>query len=63
MIYGRVLQPEEIVAKLDQVDAAALRRVARRIAKSGPPALAAVGPLTQNGGLESYDRIAARFAH
>jgi predicted Zn-dependent peptidase len=63
MIYGRVPTPEEIVAKLDQVDAAALRRVAKRIMTSGAPAFAAVGPLSEGGGLESYDRLAARFAH
>ena len=40
------------------VDAAALRRFAARLLKSGSPSLAALGPVK---GLESYDRFAARF--
>lgn len=62
MIHGRVLTPDEIIKKLDQVDAAALQRVAKRVLTSGAPALAAVGPLASSG-LESYEHIAARFAH
>ena len=57
MIFGRPLSVEEITERVDAVDAAALRRFAARITGS-KPAIAAVGPLS---GLESYDRIAARF--
>lgn len=64
-VHGRVLPTDEMIAKVDQVDAAAVRRFASRFL--GPdataPAIAAVGPLEgKSGGLESYDRLAARFA-
>tara|TARA_R110000824_G_scaffold118960_19_gene272632 strand:+ start:50610 stop:51887 length:1278 start_codon:yes stop_codon:yes gene_type:complete len=63
-VHGRVLPIDEMISKVDEVDAAAVRRFAGRFL--GPdakaPALAAVGPLAgAGGGLESYDRLAARF--
>lgn len=58
MVFGRVLPVDEIIAKVDAVDAAALRRFAGRFAGASKPAVAAVGPIQD---LESYDRIAARF--
>ncbi len=58
MIFGRPLSVEEITERVDAVDAAALRRFAGRITASNP-SIAAVGPLS---GLETHDRIAARFA-
>lgn len=64
-VHGRVLPIDEVISKVDQVDAAAVRRFASRfLSKSSPaPALAAVGPLKgAGGGLESYERLAARFA-
>jgi len=64
MIHGRVLPVEELIAKVDEVDAGAVRRYAERLARGPGLALSAIGPLGgQGGGLESYDRIAARFAH
>ena len=62
-VHGRVLPIEEMIGKVDQVDAAAIRRFAGRFGgKASAPALAAVGPLKgAGGGLESYDRLAARF--
>jgi predicted Zn-dependent peptidase len=61
-VHGRVLPMEEMIGKVDQVDAAALRRFAGRFLGKSAPAVAAVGPLQgAGGGLESYDRIAARF--
>lgn len=64
MIHGRVLPVDELIAKVDEVDAGAVRRYAERLAKGPGLALSAIGPLGgQGGGLESYDRIAARFAH
>ncbi len=57
MVFDRVLPVDEIKARVDAVDAAALRRFAARITANAP-ALAAVGPLS---GLETYDKIAARF--
>ena len=63
MIHGRVLPVDELIEKVDAVDAAAVRRYAERLLKGPGLALSAIGPLGgQGGGLESYDRIAARFA-
>jgi predicted Zn-dependent peptidase len=62
-VHGRVLPVDEVIRKVDEVDAAAVRRFVGRLLKTPEPALAAVGPLSgREGGLESYDRIAARFA-
>ena len=58
LAYGRVMSEAEIAEKIEAVDAAALRRFAARLLKSGSPSLAALGPVK---GLESYDRFAARF--
>ena len=56
--YGRVLGVDELIAKVDAVDAAALRTFAQRICETGNPAIAAVGPVKR---LESRDRFAQRF--
>ncbi len=56
-VFGRVLDIDEIVGRIDAVDAAAVRRVAQRVL-SGTPTLSALGPVT---GLESYEKIAKRF--
>jgi predicted Zn-dependent peptidase len=45
LAYGRPLDPAEIVARVDAVDAAAVQRLARRVA-SGPLAVAALGPVS-----------------
>jgi predicted Zn-dependent peptidase len=58
LTFGRIVSVEEIVAKIEAVDEAAVRRVAGRILSSRPT-VAAVGPA---GRLESYDAIAERFA-
>jgi hypothetical protein len=58
LIYGRPLATDEIVARIEAVDAVAVRRVARRIAGGGKPTIAALGPL---GRLASYEAVAARF--
>ena len=54
---GRVQSVAEIVAQIDAVDSAALKRYAARI--MADPAIAAVGPV---GKLERHDVFAARFA-
>jgi len=59
LIFGRPLPTDELIAKIDAVDAAAICRVAARIIGAGKPSVAALGPI---GRLENYDRIAARFA-
>jgi predicted Zn-dependent peptidase len=58
LIYGRPLATDEIVARIEAVDAAAVRRVARRIAGAGKPTVAALGPLER---LAPYEAVAARF--
>ena len=58
LIYGRTLSTDEVVSRLDQVDAMAVRRAGRRVFASRPT-LAALG---QTGKLESYESLAGRFA-
>jgi predicted Zn-dependent peptidase len=58
LIHNRPIPYEEIVAKIEAVDAAAVRRVARRLLE-GDLTLAALGPID---GLESLDKIASRLA-
>lgn len=58
LLFGRPLDIDEVLASVDRVDAAAVRKVAERVMRQGPPAVAALGPVEQ---LESYTRFAARF--
>ncbi len=57
LIYGRPLSPEEIVGKVEAVDAAAVGRAARRLV-AGRPTLATLGPI---GRVEPFDRLVARL--
>lgn len=57
LVHGRPLATEEIVAAVDAVDEAAIRRVAQRVL-NGPVGVAAVGAI---GRLADYERLAARF--
>ncbi len=57
MIYGRPLEVSEIVAKIEAVDVAAVRRFAARLAASRLT-LASLGPI---GRVEAFDRVAARL--
>jgi hypothetical protein len=50
---------KELIERLEAVDKTAVRKFASGVAKKGPLSLAALGPLEK---LESYDRVAARFA-
>jgi predicted Zn-dependent peptidase len=59
LIFGRPIPLEEIVAKIDEVDPQAIRRVANRVFSTAAPSLAAIGPLSR---LESYDILTRRFA-
>ncbi|MBV9903527.1 MAG: insulinase family protein [Alphaproteobacteria bacterium] len=56
--YGRVLPIEELIAKLDAVDATAVRRFGEGVLNAGRPAIAAVGPVDH---LEPFDTFARRF--
>lgn len=58
LIHGRTLTTAEIIAEVEAVDAAALRRFAGRILGGPAPTMAAIGPI---GRLESYAAFAARF--
>ena len=48
----------EIVAQLDVIDAAQVKRYAAKVMSRGAPTIAAVGPIA---GLESHDSFARRF--
>jgi predicted Zn-dependent peptidase len=58
LIFGRPVAPAELVEKVEAVDAAAVARVARTLTAARPT----VAALGQVGGLESFERIAARLA-
>ncbi len=58
LVYGRVVPIEEIVAKVNAVEAADVARLARRIFATAPT-LAAVGPLRR---LEPLDTLRRRLA-
>jgi predicted Zn-dependent peptidase len=56
--YGRVLGVQELIDRVDAVDAAHLRRFAENLCRRGGPAMAAVGPVKR---LESREVFAHRF--
>ncbi len=56
--YGRVLAVEEMIEKLEAVDAAAVRRFGSQVMQSTSPSVATVGPA---GKLERYGIFAGRF--
>ena len=58
LVHGRPLPLPELLAKLEAVDTAAIRRAAANLRRQ-KPVLTALGPLAS---LEAYDRIAARLA-
>jgi len=57
---GRVQSAAEIVAQLDAIDAAAVKRYAARVMQGANPTIAAVGPV---GKLESHAAFARRFGN
>ncbi len=57
LVYGKPLDPAELVSNIEAVDEDALRRVARRLIE-GTPTLTALGPID---GIEDYQRIVARL--
>ena len=58
LIYGRPLPPDEIIERIDAVDADAVTAAARRLIDDGRPTVTALGPIS---GLDSYDSIASRL--
>jgi predicted Zn-dependent peptidase len=59
LVFGRPLDLGEMVARIDAVDAEAVRRVAWRL-RAAPPTLAALGPISR---IEPYGRLAERLGH
>ena len=59
LIFNRRIAPEEIIARIDAVDQAAIRRVGRRLLTGAGPTLAAIGPLAR---LPSLDAVRARLS-
>ena len=57
-VYGRVLSVDELTARLEKVDAAAVRRFAAQVCERGDPALAALGPAKR---MESRHAFSRRF--
>jgi predicted Zn-dependent peptidase len=57
LIYGKPLDPAELVRNIEAVDEDALRRVARRFTE-GAPTLTAIGPIDR---IEDYERLSARL--
>ncbi len=57
MIYGRPLPVDEVVGRIETVDADGVMQVARRVTSS-TPTLAALGPVTN---LESFETLAKRL--
>ncbi len=57
MVYKRPIPIEETVAKIDAVDAKAIRRVAERLT-AGKPTMAALGPVSRVDALEKLARFA-----
>ena len=55
LVFGRPIPPDEISAKIDAVDNAALDRVAARVLASAPT-FAGLGAVA---GVRDYDRLAA----
>ena len=56
LIFGRRIPEGEIIAKIDAVDEAAIRRVGQRLLGGGVPALTALGPLAHLPDLEAMRR-------
>jgi predicted Zn-dependent peptidase len=59
LVFGRPLDLGEMVARIDAVNAEAVRRVAVRL-RAAPPTLAALGPISR---IEPYGRLAGRLGH
>jgi predicted Zn-dependent peptidase len=55
LVFGRPLDLQELIQHIDEVDATAVARVAKRLF-SAPPTVTALGPV---GRIEPYDRLVA----
>ena len=59
LAFGRVLPMDELIGRIDRIDAASVGRLAERMLAESQPTVAAVGPVSR---LASHAQIAARFA-
>ncbi len=57
LLFGRIISPDELVARIEAIEASHVRELAARIF-GGSPTLASVGPVN---GMIDRERIAARF--
>jgi predicted Zn-dependent peptidase len=57
LVFGRPLDLDEMVSRIDAVDAASVTRVAHRL-QTAPPTLAALGPISR---VEPYRRLVERL--
>jgi len=57
LLFGRIIPPDELVARIETIDAGQVRDLAARLF-AGAPTLASVGPVK---GMLTRDRIAERF--
>ena len=57
LLFGRIIEPDELVARIEAIDAGQVRALAGRLF-AGTPTLASVGPVN---GMMGRDQIAARF--
>jgi predicted Zn-dependent peptidase len=55
LVFGRPLDLQELILRIDEVDEAAVARVARHLF-SAPPTVTALGPVAR---IEAYDRLVA----
>lgn len=56
--FGRILSIEEMIEKLEAVDAAAVRKFGTQVMNNAQPSMAAIGPVSQ---VENFDVFAGRF--
>ena len=59
LIFGRRIPEDEVIEKIDAVDAAAIRRVGERVLAAGQPTVTAIGPVRH---LPDFERVRAMMA-
>ena len=59
LLWGRPIEMQEIIDRIERIDAERVREIAAQLFNGNVPALAANGPISN---LSEYDAIAARFA-
>ena len=59
LVFGRPIPTREVIQRIDAVDGALVTRTSRRLIDGQRPTVTALGPAAS---VESYEKIAARFA-